>query len=134
MLNYLDDKTSLLFLINVINNRLECLSECNLKKDSFNKGQYFAYNACLKMVCTHSNISFSSNGTPVFPKDLSSKDVLIYIIHELCCRLDKLRKIKISYVNGLKTAYVECLEVIRTWNESALYGINFDIEALYPIR
>lgn len=38
-----------------------------------------------------------------------------------------------QFVEGERTAYVECLEIIQMWDSAAQHGLNWDIEARYPL-
>ena len=138
MLNFINANETLLFLTNMINNRLVSLSESKFATNDFNKGQSAAYKACLNMLSSWKDssiydIALPKIQNPILVSDLSSDNLLICMIHEICFRLDKIRSIENNYKKGLKTAYVECLEVIQNWEYAALFGINFDIEVLYPI-
>ena len=60
--------------------------------------------------------------------------MLIYLIKTLLIYVEELSEIYIDqFVYGEKTAYVECLEILQLWEESATHGLNFDIEGMYPI-
>ncbi len=138
MLNFSNDTSTVIYLIDIINNRLESLSESKFNNNLFNKGQAVAYRACLNMLsswedASNYDIELPKSKKPILYPNLSADDLLICMIHEICCRLDKIHSIEESYNKGLKTAYVECLEVIQNWEYASLFGINFDIEVLYPI-
>ncbi len=65
----------------------------------------------------------------------SAEYALAQMIHEICKKLDELKFSyqNDDYTNGMKTAYVECLEIIQMWEKSKLFGLNFHIESMYPI-
>ena len=65
---------------------------------------------------------------------MNAKEILIYLTETLLFYLEELSDIdKNAFTNGEKTAFVECLEILQHWNESTLYGLDFDIEGKYPI-
>ncbi len=67
--------------------------------------------------------------------DVSAEYALAQMIHEICKKLDELKYTNKNdaYTNGMRTAYVECLEIIQMWNKSKHFGLNFHIESMYPI-
>ena len=65
---------------------------------------------------------------------MNAKEILIYLIETLLLYLDELSEIIIDpFTYGEKTAFVECLAIIKHWEEAAIYGLDFDIEGIYPI-
>lgn len=70
-------------------------------------------------------------------KRYSSHETLQIIINILLNYLEELNGIKSSDENqfayGEKTAYTECLELIQLWEKAHDNGLNFDIEARYPL-
>lgn len=67
--------------------------------------------------------------------DESAEYTLAQMISEICEKLDDLKYASPNdnYISGLKTAYVECLEIIQLWEKSKQFGLNFHIETMYPI-
>lgn len=56
---------------------------------------------------------------------------MVPVIEEI---LDKLNKEEQNeYILGMKTAYVETLELIQRWEMFALYGLDYNIVEKYPI-
>lgn len=37
------------------------------------------------------------------------------------------------FAYGEKTAYIECLEWLQTWEYASLFGLDFDIEERFPL-
>ena len=65
---------------------------------------------------------------------MKTKEILIYLIATLLFYLEELEGTDFnSFIYGEKTAFVECLEILQYWEESATHGLNFDIESKYPI-
>lgn len=59
---------------------------------------------------------------------------LSQMIPEIEAKLDELNLLEQDdYVLGLKTAYAETLELIQLWEKHALYGLDYNIEAKYPL-
>lgn len=38
-----------------------------------------------------------------------------------------------DFIYGEKTAYIECLELIQHWEDAEKNGLNFNIEARFPL-
>lgn len=38
-----------------------------------------------------------------------------------------------DFIEGERTAYVECLEIIQNWEKASVYGLDFNIENRYPL-
>lgn len=68
---------------------------------------------------------------------MNAKDTIIYLKELLLLYLDELKEITDNqdtlFAYGEKTAYTECLEVLQLWENSAQYGLDFDIEKRYPL-
>ena len=65
---------------------------------------------------------------------MNSKEILIYLIETLLFYLEELSEGDMDFfVYGEKTAYVECLEILKGWEESTYHGLDFEIEEVYPI-
>lgn len=68
---------------------------------------------------------------------MNSNDTIIYLKNLLLYYLDELKHVSnhknAQFAYGEKTAYTECLEVLKLWEESAQHGLDFDIEKRYPL-
>lgn len=66
----------------------------------------------------------------------TARESLEFIIQTLIAYLEEL---SISddgsdeFICGERTAYVECLELVRSWKGAVKIGLNFDIEARFPL-
>ena len=38
-----------------------------------------------------------------------------------------------DYYDGMRLAYVECLEILKLWNEARQNGLDYDIETKFPV-
>lgn len=56
-------------------------------------------------------------------------DLLLYYLNEF----DLAQSPVEEFVLGERTAYIECLEVVQGWRNAHKVGLDFDIEARYPI-
>ena len=67
-------------------------------------------------------------------QDVEMEYALSQMIPEIEAKLDKLNEEEQDpYVLGLKTAYVEVLEILQKWKKFAEYGLDYNIEAKYPL-
>ncbi|MDE7083590.1 MAG: hypothetical protein K2O89_07840 [Clostridia bacterium] len=70
-------------------------------------------------------------------KKLSATETINYLIQILIYYLETSEEEKNlcdgSFVLGERTAYVECLEILQFWEHAHKNGLDFDIEARYPI-
>lgn len=70
-------------------------------------------------------------------KPLSAVETLRYIIELFLDYLENLSGAhcpgKEQFISGERTAYVECLEIIQFWEHARKYGLDFDIEAKFPV-
>ncbi|MDE6373129.1 MAG: hypothetical protein K2L72_01375 [Clostridia bacterium] len=70
-------------------------------------------------------------------KKLSATETLNYLIELLIYCLDNLQEEDNigdgGFVLGERTAYIECLEIVQFWECARKNGLDFDIEAKYPI-
>lgn len=127
----------ILYLTNIVITRRDDLNKYEIPdNDFFNKGQLEAYDACFNMISSWEeapNYNIFCMQSSILHNFLSSEDLLVDMIGEIRSRLDKLGNIDDKYNLGLKTAYVECLEIIQLWNKACPFGLNFDIETVYPI-
>lgn len=67
---------------------------------------------------------------------MTASQTLKYIIGLLTYYLenDKTDNPSISeFIMGERTAFVECLEIIQLWKSADRHGLNFDIEARFPL-
>lgn len=64
-------------------------------------------------------------------------EVLEYITELFLSYLDELESFSTDdadgFIEGQKTAYSECLEIIQQWEHSAECGLDFDIETRFPL-
>lgn len=67
--------------------------------------------------------------------NVSAEYALAQMIPVICDKLDELKHADPNdkFADGLRTAYVECLEYIQMWQKSKLYGLDFNIESMYPL-
>lgn len=64
----------------------------------------------------------------------NSDDVLKYLITLLEFYLKELNgKETDIFLYGEKTAYVECLEIVQQWEGANDQGLNYKIEAQFPL-
>ena len=68
---------------------------------------------------------------------MNTEETLIYLIDLLLFYLEELKDEKDipsqQFTYGEKTAYTECLEVLQLWKHSHEHGLDFDIEAKFPL-
>lgn len=68
---------------------------------------------------------------------LKGEEVLLSLIDVLISSLDELYSLKDykrnHFIEGEKTAYVECLEMIQRWESAEERGLNYNIETRYPL-
>ena len=65
-------------------------------------------------------------------RKLTAKQTLEYLIEVLTESLQELKEEPPSeaaeYIQGEKTAYAECLEIVQKWKHAKRYGIDYDVE------
>ena len=70
-------------------------------------------------------------------KKLTAVETLSYLIELFLEYLESLSEVcdlnKEQFVLGEKTAYVECLEIIQKWEHAGKSGLDFNIEAKFPV-
>ncbi len=70
-------------------------------------------------------------------KRLTAEETLTYLINLLCFYLEELQRYdkwgKNTFIYGEKTAYVECLEVVQRWEGAKKVGLDYNIEARFPL-
>ena len=65
---------------------------------------------------------------------MNAKEILIYLIETLLLYVKELScKYLDPFTYGEKTAFIECLEILQRWEESAMYGLDIDLISMYPI-
>ena len=68
---------------------------------------------------------------------LTAEEVLIALSELLITYVEELRSARLSGENGFlygeQTAYTECLEFLSQWEGAALHGLDFDVEARFPL-
>ena len=66
--------------------------------------------------------------------DNTAEKILRYMKELLELYLGELNGLEYDvFVFGEKTAYVECLELIQTWEHARSAGLDYDIEKRFPI-
>ena len=70
-------------------------------------------------------------------KKPSAEETLSYMIDLFLEYLESLSSTqnpeKEQFILGERTAYVECLEIIQCWEHARKNGLDFDIEARFPV-
>lgn len=68
-------------------------------------------------------------------KKHTAHDILIKITETLLKYLEELSCLEKSneFAYGERVAYIECLEMIQRWEHADKNGLDFDIEARYPL-
>ena len=70
-------------------------------------------------------------------KGLTARETLLQLIELLLYYLEDLERIaqhdENQFAYGEKTAYTECLETVCRWREAELFGLDFEVEARYPL-
>lgn len=67
-------------------------------------------------------------------KKLNARSTLIYLIRVLTQNLEELKlAVKDGFTDGERTAYAECLEIVQLWEDSGSHGLDYEIEARYPL-
>ena len=65
---------------------------------------------------------------------MNAKEILIYLIETLLMYVKELSCMCLDpFTYGEKTAFIECLEILQRWEESAMYGLDIDLISMYPI-
>lgn len=62
--------------------------------------------------------------------------ILVTLINHLTENLTELSGCDIEdndYVEGQKTAWIECLELIQKWELAKMYKLDFEIEKKFPL-
>lgn len=108
-------------------------------KSGFVNGEIFAYKFCLVMSELDKipkNARFASNAPKYYIEFSETKEELLErTIHEIVGKLRNLLTYprEEGYFMGERTAYVECLELLERWEKAAEYGLDFDIEKVFPL-
>lgn len=64
----------------------------------------------------------------------SAEEVLSCLIELLEASLEELGGLEANpFFLGEKYAYVECLEMVQTWNEAKTRGLDYNIERRFPL-
>ncbi len=67
-------------------------------------------------------------------KKLTAEETLVKLIGALTESLTELTLGEQNeFVYGEKTAYVECLEWIQAWQRAGECGLDYDVEARFPL-
>ena len=77
----------------------------------------------------------------IYHRKLSAEDTLLLIIDEVTTALEELQADQNEnggnptnqYVDGAKSAFVSCLEYLKYWEKAEEYGLDFDIEEIFPV-
>ncbi len=69
---------------------------------------------------------------------LPAQDVLLHLMDFLMTVLEDILDAEKAgeddaTVQGAKGAYVTCLEFLTLWEKAAEYGLDFDIEEVFPV-
>ncbi len=65
---------------------------------------------------------------------MDSEELIQYLKESLEYYLNKINATDHSEFRcGEKTAYVECLEILKKWKHSDKIGLDYDIEKRYPL-
>ena len=64
---------------------------------------------------------------------MNAEEVLINLISIITLNLEELKNYssKNQFIFGEKTAYVECLEVIQSWEKSGQQNLNYNVQKKY---
>ena len=64
---------------------------------------------------------------------MNTEETLLKLIAVCTATLDELKNEEINnaFVEGEMTAYVDCLEIIQSWNKSRLFGLNYNVAKKY---
>ncbi len=66
--------------------------------------------------------------------DVDAEYALSQMLTEIESKLDVLNiDEQNERIVGIKTAYVEIMELIQLWEKAELYGLDYNIEVKYPI-
>lgn len=67
----------------------------------------------------------------------TAEEILVYLTRLLLFYMEELKeadnKDSELFCYGEKTAYIECLEIIRRWDKAEQCGLTFNIETEYPL-
>ena len=72
-------------------------------------------------------------------RPLTSEETLANIISYCKNALDEIEESRkegnelTAYAEGIKSGYVEILQIIQEWEKKKEYGLDIDIEAAYPV-
>ena len=70
-------------------------------------------------------------------KRYTAEETLNYLTELLLYYLEELSEIrdtdKEQFMYGEKTAFTECLEMVQLWEKAGENGLNFEVEAKYPL-
>lgn len=68
-------------------------------------------------------------------KKLTAEETLKYMIQVLTRNLMELENNpeETEFIYGEKTAYVECMECLQRWQYAEENGLDYDIEAIFPL-
>ncbi len=76
----------------------------------------------------------------IYRKKLSAEETLLLLMDEITTSLEELQAVQNEdgrptnkYVDGAKNAYVTCLEYLKYWEKAEEYGLDFDIEEIFPV-
>ncbi len=64
---------------------------------------------------------------------MNTEETLLKLIAVCTATLDELKSEESNnaFVEGEMTAYVDCLEIIQSWNKSRLFGLNYNVAKKY---
>lgn len=68
---------------------------------------------------------------------LTAEEALKDLISEVIAMLVELNEVTDGdelFIEGEKTALVECLEILKAWEDADDNGLNFNIEEVFPLK
>ncbi len=68
-------------------------------------------------------------------KKLTAEELLISIVERLTQNLMEIEECthQTEFIYGEKTAYVECLEWVQSWQFAEKYGLDYEVEKRFPL-
>ncbi len=68
-------------------------------------------------------------------KKLTEKETLLYLIQRLTHNLLELQEglEETDFIQGERTAYVECMEWLQRWRAAEENGLDYEIEKRFPL-
>lgn len=135
----LSDINAMVAFAEMLHCRLSELFSPSIYKTEFVNGEIFAYRYCLIISDLYrcpQNAQFVDNAPKYYIEKADSiQTALSRTINGIINKLFYLAQnpVEEKYFLGMRTAYVECLEVLQHWEKAPDYGLDFDIEKIYPL-